>query len=210
MKLRIAELRKERGLTQQAVADRLDLHLTNYNKMEKHGNGLTVERLYEIADIFECRPAELIERLPERAVRVRGHVQAGAWSESPEWPEAEQFDIALAADDAHQRFPFFAVMVRGNSMDRVYREGDILIVSDFQKRPEDLVAGRRYVVERINPDGLYETTVKTLAKDSDGKLWLIPESKDPRFIDAIAIEAMEGAEIRVVGRVYYSQQREPD
>lgn len=208
MKLRIAEVRKEKKLTQRQVADKLDLHWTNYNKLEKGHSDVTLQRLYEIAQILEVRPEELIARLPQRVVRVRGYVQAGHFAESHEWPDDDRYDVAIADDAQFRGVPLFAVETRGPSMDRIYPEGTVLICTDFQRAPETPVFGKRYIIERVRPDGQRETTVKTLSRDSEGALWLVPESNDPRFFEAIPLKGEEGDEIRILGRVCYSVRPE--
>lgn len=208
MKLRIAEVRAERGLSQQKVADALGMHLVTYSNLEngKNKRGVGLKRLFEIAEILKARPEELIARLPRRAVQVRGVVQAGHFAEATEWPEEDRYEIALG--DVDETAPLFAVETRGPSMNRVYPEGTILICIDFRRAPEKLQFGKRYIVERIRADGLHEMTVKTVSRDSDGKLWLIPESNDPRFTEAFPVEGQEGDEIHIVGRVRYSQRPE--
>lgn len=98
----------------------------------------------------------------------------------------------------------YAAQTRGPSMNRVYAEGTYLIFNDIWQTEEELVPGKRYVVERIRVDGYREFTVKTLHKDDQGRFWLIPESTDPLFQSPIPVEGSEGEEVRVLGRVVFS------
>lgn len=201
MKLRIREFREKAGWTQEEAAARLGIHSVNWSKMETGAVPLKMDRLFDLAEMFSCRPEELIAVLPERIVEVRGTVQAGHWAEASEWEKEDRYTVAIADDDRYSRLELFALEVKGPSMNRVYPEGTTLIVSAVAENGEQLVFGKRYVVERRGPDGLYEMTVKLLTRDSDGRVWLVPESDDPRFASPIPLAGGEGEEIRLVGRV---------
>ncbi len=93
-------------------------------------------------------------------------------------------------------------------MNKRYPEGTVLVFTDAMERPEDLVPGKRYLIERERADGLREATVKKLWQDEHGALWLVPESDDPRFQEAIALDGSDGDTIRILGRVKYAVTRE--
>lgn len=50
---RIRRIRVSRRISQQAMADMLDISIGAYSNLERHESALTVTRLYEIADYFE-------------------------------------------------------------------------------------------------------------------------------------------------------------
>ena len=207
---RLKELRKARGLTQQQVADALGLHITNYNKLENGKTKLDQERIAVLARILKCDPLDLITNSQGvRIVKVRQHVQAGSWSESPLWPEDDWYDVAVPDDPTWRPIALHAAETRGPSMNRRYPEGSALIFASMYDTDERLQPGRRYIVEHERADGLYESTVKTLWKDEAGEYWLLPESDDPRFQTPLALNGEDGSTIRIVGRVLYSVQREP-
>lgn len=208
--IRLKELRKARGLTQQQVADALGLHLTNYNKLENGRTKLDQERIAALARILNCDPLDLVFNAPSvRIVKVRQHVQAGNWSDSPLWPEDDWYDVAVPDDQTWRPIALHAAETRGPSMNRRYPEGSALIFASVYDTDESLKPGRRYIVEQERPDGLYESTVKTLSKDETGEFWLLPESDDPRFQAPLPLHGEDGTTIRIVGRVLYSVQREP-
>lgn len=207
---RLKELRKSRGLTQQSVADALGLHITNYNRLENGKTKLDQERIVALARILKCDPLELVSNTPGvRIVKVRQHVQAGSWSESSLWPEDDWYDVAVPDDPTWRPIELHAAETRGPSMNRRYPEGSALIFASMYDTEESLQPGRRYIVEHERPDGLYESTVKTLWKDDAGEFWLLPESDDPRFQAPLPLHGVDGSTIRIVGRVLYSVQREP-
>jgi len=209
MRLRIKQLREERGLKQEEVAEKLGLHLTNYNKLENGKTELTTSRMEELAAIFGVDPVAIIsEPLAFRSIEVRGVVQAGAWSEAWDWDEGSRYSVPIPDEPRWRSFRLFGAEARGPSMNRRYPEGTVLIVTDQVETGEHLVVGRRYVVERERADGLREATVKTLWRDDAGALWLLPESDDPRFQQPIPISGEQGDTIRILGRVVYAVQRE--
>lgn len=56
----IKSIRKNKGLSQEYVASKLDLHVINYGKIENNKTALTIERLYKIAEILEVSVMELL------------------------------------------------------------------------------------------------------------------------------------------------------
>ena len=207
--MRLKEIRESRDLTQAQVAEALGLHLTNYNRLENGDTKMTLDRLEQLAEILHCDPVDLISnRGRVRVVPVRQHVQAGTWAESQVWPEDQWYEVAVPDEDTYRNFNLYGAETRGPSMNKRYPEGSALVYTSLHETREALRPGSRYIVETERSDGLREATVKKLWADDTGKLWLIPESTDPRHQAAIEIGGIDGETVRVVGRVVYSVQRE--
>ncbi|MDX0426311.1 helix-turn-helix domain-containing protein [Sinorhizobium meliloti] len=207
--MRLKELRKAQGMTQQEVADALHLHLTNYNKLENGKTELTVGLMERLAEILHCDPVDFISnRGNVRIVRVSQRVQAGTWSESLVWDEDDWYEVAVPDDPAYRHFSLYGAETAGPSMNKRYPEGSALIYTDINETGESPLVGKRYIIERERSDGLREATVKTLWKDESGKFWLLPESSDPRHQEPIDLSGGDGDIVRIVGRVIYSVQRE--
>lgn len=208
--LRIKELRKAKGMTQAQVADELGIHLTNYNKLENGTADLTLKRMEEISKILDCEATDLISVKPAhtRMVTITQGVAAGVWSESTLWDEDQWYEVAVPDAPELRGVKLYGAEVHGPSMNRRYPEGSALIYTSMVERPEALIIGKRYIVEVERSDGLREATVKTLWRDDNGKHWLLPESTDPRYQAPIAVDGAEGDNVRVVGRIRYSVQRE--
>lgn len=205
----LKQMRKNAGLTQQQVAERLGIALPNYNHLENGKTKLDVDRMEELAKIFNCDPVDfLIERLPTRTVTVKAFVQAGAWAETNELPEDDQYTVAVPADERYAKYSLTAAEVRGPSMNRRYPEGTVLVITNAIETQEEIEPGKRYVVERLRADGLHECTVKTLHRDESGQVWLLPESDDPRHQQPIEVNGDMGDTIRIIGRVAYALMRE--
>lgn len=143
-----------------------------------------------------------------RNVTVKGFVQAGHWAETWEWGDDDVYSVPVPNDPALRPFMLHAAETRGPSMDKRYPERTVLVFTDVVETGASLDLGKRYIVERERADGLREATVKTLWRDEGGKVWLLPESNDPRFQEPIPIEGGEDDTVRVVGRVVYAVSRE--
>lgn len=187
----------------------IGIHLTNYNKLENGQADVTLSRLEELADIFKVAVSDLIAPAHKmRFVTVKQSVAAGVWSESPLWPEDEWYDVPVPDDPELRRFTLYGAENSGPSMNRRYPDGSALIYTSMLETRESFEAGKRYIVEIERPDGLREATVKQLWRDDGGKLWLLPESTDPRYQQPIPLEGENGDTIRLVGRIRYAVQRE--
>jgi transcriptional regulator with XRE-family HTH domain len=57
---RIKEIRKEKGISHEAMAFDLGISQVAYSKIEKNETKLTLERLYKIADILESKISEIL------------------------------------------------------------------------------------------------------------------------------------------------------
>jgi transcriptional regulator with XRE-family HTH domain len=209
MQLRIKDILAKKGMTQSDLADGLGMHPVNLNRIINGKIDTNTSRLEEIADYLGVSVPALFEAPGEsRTVRVKGYVQAGYWAETWELPTDEQYDVPVPADESLARYTLYAAEIRGPSMNRKWDEGTTVVFTDAIETHEEIEIGKRYIVERERADGLREATVKKLWRDDAGKIWLLPESDDPRFQQPIALDGDEDDTIRIVGRVRYAVSRE--
>ena len=141
---------------------------------------------------------------------VSGEVAAGIWLEIEHADESKHGPLPLAPDPRYPQDRQFAVLVRGNSINKVAKNGQFLLCLgiDYGRDGLPIVEdGDLAVVERIRPDGLREATVKRLRRGTDG--WeLHHESTDDRYRGVLrADEGLkqddEGYEVRVLGKVLW-------
>lgn len=209
MQNRVRKLRERAGLTQTELAEKLGVHWQTVQRVESGYSGLSNKKAEAYARALGVTSGEIFsDENNFRQVSVKAHVQAGEWSESNEWMDDDQYNVAIPDDPALRPYQLFGAETRGPSMDKVYPEGTSLIFTEQIETSEQIIPGKRYIVERERADGLREETVKTLWKDDDGRFWLIPESTDPRFNEPIPLNGEDGDTIRIVGRVVYSVRRE--
>jgi transcriptional regulator with XRE-family HTH domain len=211
MKNRIKELMKQKKMSRDQLADILDVHPVTISKIISGKIGMSAEKIERFAKAFNVPPETIISPeplVPMRTVKVVAYVQAGAWAESNDLPEEDQYSVAVPEDADLARYSLTGVQVRGPSMNLRYPEGTVLVITNAIETQEDIQPGKRYVVERERPDGMREYTVKTLHRDEEGHFWLMPESNDPRHQQPIEVNGDLGDTIRVLGRVVYSLLRE--
>jgi len=123
-------------------------------------------------------------------LRLWGEVAAGVWTEVIERQEAE-FDCVPVAPDS--RYPVnaqYALKIKGNSVNRVAKDGTIIVCVDIaeagvQVRPGDLVWVERH------RGSLVEATVKRIRQGREGlELW--PESDDPSHQEKLSLKPRKG------------------
>jgi len=212
----------ELGLSAAAASTRAGLSkdaIRNMQRAAKDGGrqGVSTHTLSALAPVLDTNVAWLLgeadDRDPDldqdvRHVRVTGFVQAGHYAETWEWQGEDVYSVPVPNDPAYRKFVLHAAETRGPSMDRRYPEKTVVVFTDLIETGAALELGKRYIVERERADGMREATVKTLWRDESGKIWLLPESNDPRFQEPIPIDGGEDDTVRVVGRVVYAVSKE--
>ena len=145
-----------------------------------------------------------------RRVEVAAHVQAGHFAETWEWDEADRYAVYVPDLPDLMKLRLYAAETRGPSMNKRYTDRTVVVFNSLAEAHEDPIVGKRYVVERKRSSGEVEHTVKLLHADSDGHLWLMPESDDPRFQTPISVDdgTDDGDEVTILGRVVFAVTRE--
>ena len=203
--IRLQELRKARGYSQQDVASLIGVGRTTYLKYE-NGDNRPTRKLNELARLFNVStdyllgltdtPTESLTQplsqslSKERGVRipVLGRVVAGIPIETIEevidWEEIPQKMAATGK--------FFALRVCGHSMEPTILEGDVVIV----RQQEDVDSGDIAIV-LVNGD---EATVKRVKKQKDGITLIATNTSvyEPHFYSNQEIHDLP---VRVVGKV---------
>lgn len=208
---RIAELAQLRGLTYADIADAVDAHEITIAKLATGRQELTLTWMKRLAPVLGATPAEIIAKRSGdnlRAVIVKGELRAGAWAEKHQWQEDDQYEVMIPDDPAFRGLTLYGGAIEGESMNRRYPSGAVVILSRLTHRPGEIEEGRRYHVQRVRADGQTEETIKMLARSTDGRYWLVPESTDPEHQEWIPLEGKAGETIHLVGRVRYVVHRE--
>lgn len=154
----------------------------------------------------EATPNQKVELTPIHSlstVKVVGVVEAGAWR-SVEDVGKELFSIAVPPGVAAGAQKY-GLEVRGESMNKIYPHGTIVICIKLIENGFEPENGRRVVVERTQ-NGFVEATVKQWR---NGQLW--PESTDPDHQEPLDVspESADGhEEVRITGLVVGSYRPE--
>jgi SOS-response transcriptional repressor LexA len=142
---------------------------------------------------------------PESSIPVRGHVAAGVWLETDAVRPWEQTlaEIPVASDPRFPKGSIYGLVVRGPSINRVAREGEVLICVDIGMAEIEVRDGDLVILERLRvQEGLRELTAKRLRRRASGIVELWPESDDPQWQAPIILDSQFPAEeVRAIARV---------
>lgn len=196
---RIAQLREEKGLSQLEFAHKVNINNSVMNRIEK---GIRPIRDDELIAISKClgvsidyllgnAPAKAVQQKPTgRGVRipVLGRVVAGIPIEAVE----EILDYEEITPELAATGEFFALKIRGHSMEPRMMEGDVVIV----RRQDDVDSGDVAIV-LVNGD---EATVKRVKKQEEGITLIATNTSvyEPHFYSNKEIAELP---VRILGRV---------
>ncbi|MBF0877228.1 hypothetical protein JK217_09100 [Gluconobacter kondonii] len=171
--------------------------------MRRRGHPPRSDKLAALAQVLEVSPASLVEVLEGQKtplepihttqIEVRGDVQAGVWREAIEWPAVDWYAITVPIDTAYQGFHRYGLKVCGQSMNKVFPEGSVVVVINFgdlgrlPKTGDFVVA-----VQRCSKTDQYEATVKAVQIRDDGTVILWPQSWDPAFQTPVILPPQDG------------------
>jgi SOS-response transcriptional repressor LexA len=128
-----------------------------------------------------------------RTAQITGEVAGGVWTEPG--IEFESIPTTVAVDARWPADKVYLLRVRGNSVNRQARDGDLVLCLDAFAAPRGFQSGDWVIAERKRDDGLVETTVKRVTGDPERGYKLLPDSEDPRFQEPIPLH--DGGAVQV-------------
>lgn len=186
------------NMTQLELSKRLGVGTTSvYNWC----NGIKTPRMDKVdsmCEIFNCNRSDLIEDKSESKIKpttipVLGSVPAGIPIEAiQDIIDYEEIDAATAA-----KGEYFALQVKGSSMEPRICEGDIVIV-----RKQDDVESGEIAIVMVNGDN---ATIKRLLKYEDG-IRLMPTNPAYEPLYFTNDEILEKP-VKVIGKVIENRQK---
>lgn len=145
----------------------------------------------DIMGIEKPKTESSIEALPVKKIPVVSKISAGL----PIYSEENLIDyIYFATDKIDSNKEEFALKVSGDSMDKIFQDGDVVVVEK-----DSTVENGQLGVVMING---YNATVKRIRYNGD-QIILIPESNNPNHFPQVY--GMND-EVKIVGRVVASQR----
>lgn len=175
--LKLKELRKKYGFTQQNIADKLNVQRTTITNYENGTSEPDIGALNKLADIFNVSIDFLLGRenvepikLNRNVVKIPvfGQIPAGIPIEMIEdsfIEDVEEIDANLCRGDNH----FFGLKIKGNSMYPKFEDGDIVIF-----KQKDTCENGDFCAVSINHT---ECTFKKVIKKESG-ITLMPLNPD--------------------------------
>lgn len=183
--------------------------LTRFLKAED-GQMLSANTIFKIERVLEYAggsPSDSTQGLTEMpalsTVDVLGSVEAGAWRDVGT-VQKKLFSVAIPPNVAAGAQKY-GLEVRGQSMNKVYPHGTVVICVSAIEAGREPEEGERVIVERTQ-NGFVEATVKEYR---DGKLW--PNSDDPDHqqpLEITPLSELGDEEVRITGYVVGSYRPE--
>lgn len=174
MATNIAKIREAQNISQVELADRLGIHVTNLNRIERGKSSPSTARLEQIARELGVAVSELVAETEPETVPIMGYVGAGAEVE----PDHEQVPPE-GLDQVTVPFPLpaemIALQVKGDSMLPQFHDGAVIIVFREQRRPIDSFYGEEAVVR--TSDG--RRFIKTIMRGARGGVTLTSWNAQP-------------------------------
>lgn len=186
----LKSLREKKQMTQQQLADKLEISRSTIGMYENGSREPDFETLELIADFFNVNMDRLIGNLnptTKKLVPVLGLVRAGIPMDAVEHIiDYEEISEAMA-----RQGEFFALQIKGDSMEPKISDGDVVIV---RKQPD--VENGEIAIILVNGD---EATIKKVQKFNGG-INLIPSN--PAYdVMTYTNEQIEKLPIRILGKV---------
>lgn len=200
----IRDLRAKRGLTQAELARLVGTSQPQIKRLESGERSLTKQWAKRIAQHLGVSAESLLFEHEERddserevaGLPVAGTSRAGDWLDITMIDEVEPDFIPVARHPQFMRARQYALLVSGDSMDLLFRDGSYVTCVDFAESGLSLKPGMILHIRRtLAGRQLVETTIKKL-----GDRVLLPQSSNPVH-KPIALNGDEDTEITVAGVV---------
>ena len=171
----IEQIRKAKGLSREEVAEKLNISLGNYGKIENGEVGLTIDRLYELAVIFKMQPEDILSHNKGRNGNVTYipiEAQAGFLSGYSQVSVTEFRTYHLPFIEGKN---LYMIDAAGDSMFPAIQPGDKIVIDrvmDFQ----DVKFGCIYMI--VCKDG---RVIKRMYSNPENKKKVILKSDNPIY-----------------------------
>lgn len=204
---RINELLKQRGISAAAASVQAGFSPSYIRDLNRKRGSPGVDNLEKLARVLGVSLQDLTGEGTGRLTSIRnlpvvGVVQAGNFRDISLLDGGREIDVETIPVAEDPRYPYakqYALKVAGDSMDKLFNDGDYVTCVDWADCGLSFVPGMILHVERVIGGSLVETTVKRFAR-RDGRQWLDPDSHNPKH-QPIEINGSEDTEIIIRGLV---------
>ena len=207
---RLREARAAAGFeSASSAAKAMGVGVSTYVQHENGGRGMPAGRAAQYGRFFRVRPEWLIFGKGERELPapepqlamlpVHTPIQAGAWLALDDYDQGDdERKLPAALDPRYPHAHQYLREVQGDSMNaRGIYPGDFAHIVDFADTGAGITTGMILEVTRYrNGNSLREITLKE-AEVSPGGITLWPRSTNPRWTEAIPLEAEDGSDVTV-------------
>ncbi len=159
----IEQIRKTKTLSREYMAQKLNVTLSAYGKMERGETSITIDRLYELAEIFGVEAEEILsfgKSKPGNVTYVPIEAQAGllsGYAQLSPSPSSTYHLPFILGNDLHM------IHAAGDSMLPTINPGDRIVIEQI-KEMNNLKYGKVYVIQCA--DGLVIKRVYSSKKEN--------------------------------------------
>lgn len=211
---RLREFREKAGLSQTRLGELVGTSQATINRIERSKAKLTKEWAMKLAPALNTTARELMFSDSTEGgltgvsiLTVEGVSEAGMFRDISLMQHDDEEDrptITVARDPRFGHAHQYALLVSGDSMNKLFASGSYVVCVDFADSGLPLKAGMILHVER-RQGALVETTIKQFAVRK-GSRWLDPCSTNPAH-KPIALDHQDDTEVVVRGVVTGSYTR---
>ncbi|MHA7777375.1 LexA family protein [Roseibium sp. M-1] len=136
-------------------------------------------------------------------LEIKGQVAAGLWMEAGLFETDTVSQSTIAGDLRYPGEYQYLLQINGESLNRIARNGDLILCLDYLDAGIEIKSGDLVVVERSRDGGhTIERTAKRIVR-RNGDIELRPESNDPRFQDPVIFTEHdeEATEVRIISKI---------
>ncbi|UJS28452.1 LexA family transcriptional regulator [Macrococcoides canis] len=194
----ISRLMKEKGVDRTKLSNDLKVKYTTLSDWINAKTYPRIDKIELMANYFDVSKSELVEdksisfeKIEARKVPVVSHISAGIPIYSEENILEYAYVPAYLAVDGKD---VFYLRVSGDSMDKEFKEGDLVLVEK-----DSYVTDGQIAVVQVNG---YNATVKKVKFNGD-QIVLLPDSHNTDHLPQVYTKKDE---VKIIGRVISSQK----
>ena len=214
MSNRLKKARMAAGFkTARIAAESLGKNYNTYAAHENGARGVPIPHAEQYARKFKVSlewlltgrgedKADSVQMPISGTVPILGTVAAGIWQEIDAALDEPDGFIPYMPTLKHSQDSYFALVVRGKSMNKLFPDGSVLMCLDVAKSGIQIMENDIAIVERRKEqDGLREVTAKRVRRNGNNlELW--PESTEMQFQTPLIInDSNKDVDVCIIARV---------
>lgn len=200
MSKNIIKFMKENNVDRRKLSKDLNIKYTTLSDWINAKTYPRIDKIEMLANYFNVNKSDLVEdkstinsidTLPVREIPIVSQISAGL----PIYAEENILERTfIATKQLNSSKEIFGLRVSGDSMDKEFRDGDVVIVEK-----DSVVENGQIAVVQVNG---YNATVKRVRYEKD-RIILIPESNNPAHYPQVY---SQDDEVKIIGKVVSSQK----
>lgn len=156
----IKAIRVKKGLTQEEVAEKLNTTQGNYTRIERGQTQLTVERLEELADIFQMSVSAILEYGSENAIDFKEDVEY--YFKQNQKLEKKVEELKKQIEEFEETDSFFTE--RKNNEIESLKQRNKALQEKIKQKEEIILERDKTIQDKDKVISMFEKTIDILSK----------------------------------------------